>query len=383
MSLTIQSISDQYSLRIPAQRFSQGGRDVYSFALDLARLDGLLPERVDEEVVKDANRRLTVSHANGIREYLEEREDWLLGALLLGIDPAALEFLPYDDEQGGKVENFGELRVRDSHKNTMRIFDGQHRRYAINEVFANPSGDAHRVEKLRASSLPIVLYAEKDMQALRRMFVDASKTKATEANTLTLFDDRDPFNVAAVRLAADSDLFGNRVEKERTSVRTGSHFLISINRLAGALKTMEVGFGGRVSKERRDSLMLDPDRFYERCWMWADDFMPSARGEYADLINGEIENSELPQHRSGTFAYYETTIRILAGCYHLWCREISVDWKPLASFLKDSSMKRPGNQECLLVRGGQVVLGGDIPITRAQEMKSAINYIVNQAREAA
>ena len=82
-------------LRIPAHRFRQGGRDVYACALDLPALNARLPDRVDDRVVRDANRQLTPSHARRIQAYLSEREDWLLSALMLGVPPEAVEFRPY------------------------------------------------------------------------------------------------------------------------------------------------------------------------------------------------------------------------------------------------------------------------------------------------
>ena len=41
-------------LSAQAMRFVQGGRDVYSFALTIRDLNGLLPRRVDDNVVSDA-----------------------------------------------------------------------------------------------------------------------------------------------------------------------------------------------------------------------------------------------------------------------------------------------------------------------------------------
>ena len=75
---------------VAAHKFQQGERTVYAFTLDMAKLDNLLPDRVDERVVKDANRPLTPSHAHKIQKYLEERDDWLLGTLLLGVSPDAV-----------------------------------------------------------------------------------------------------------------------------------------------------------------------------------------------------------------------------------------------------------------------------------------------------
>ena len=47
---------ERHSLAIPAHRFRQGGRDVYAFTLDLETLENVLPDRMDDKVVRDANR---------------------------------------------------------------------------------------------------------------------------------------------------------------------------------------------------------------------------------------------------------------------------------------------------------------------------------------
>ena len=387
MTITVPAIHSQYSLRVPAHRFRQGERDVYSFALDLATLDGLLPERIDEDVVKDVNRRLTPSHAKNIQSYLEnERTNWLLGALLLGIAPDAVEFVPYADENDQATDNFGELRILTTRKSTMKIFDGQHRRRAIADALSGLANDERRsdhLNALRQSSLPVVLYAEEDIKALRQMFVDASKTKSIESNTVTRFDERNAFNLAAMWLSENSNLFSGRVEMERTTVRRAGECIVAINQLAAILKTLDVGYNGRVSKERNVDHMLDLDSLYDRCLTWADDFMPAARKEYDDLLAGETDNSEIPKLRPTTFAFNASVIRIFAGCYYEWTKD-DAEWKPLAQFIRHGLLT-PGKSEgegALLVDAGVVTSGGTTPIPRAQEMVKAISYIVSQARKA-
>lgn len=387
MALVISPISNQFSLRKPAHRFRQGGRDVYYFTLDLETLDGLLPQRVEPDVVRDANRRLTPSHAKNIQRYLDEEDDWLLGALMLGIAPDALEFVPYSDE-GGETGNpdFGELRIRASRANTMRIFDGQHRRRAIEDVLSDLSKteDNERIDKweaLRKSSMTIVLYAEDDIKTLRQMFVDASKTKRIESNVVTRFDRRDAFNLAANWIAENSVLFSNRVEMERASVSRTSQRLIAINQLAAVLKTMEVGHRGRVSRDRNDEYMQDLAGLYKRSLEWADEFMVAAREEYQWLASGEIDNSEIPQMRSTTLAYSVTVIKILAGCCHYW-REGTANWHPLARFLRNASLRPGYNPGTLLVDADIVSPDGRL-FSRRQEVEGASRYIVNAAREAA
>ena len=383
MSLDIPVTNNQYSLRVPSHRFRQGGRDVYYFVLDLGTLDGLLPQRVDDSVVRDANRRLTPSHAKNIQNYLHEKDDWLLGALMLGIAPDAAEFAPYTSERGDAGDpNFGELRILTNRVNTMKIFDGQHRRRAIQDVLAglsrsNDDGATGKLKSLLKASMTIVLYAEDNVTILRQMFVDASKTKAIEGNTVTRFDRRDAFNLTAVRLATHSRLFKGRVEMERSTVAASGQCLIAINQLAATLKNLEFGYGRRVSRDANDAYMGDLDGLYERSQVWADEFMPAAREDYHALISGEIENSEIPQLRARTFSYSAQFIRVLAACFHTWTGKHE-SWKPLAAYIRNASINH-GPTTGLLMDAGLTNSDGTTLFSRRQEVAKAIDYIVGAA----
>ena len=382
-----QSVAGIRSVLMPfttsAHRFRQGGRDVYAFTLDIEALDKLLPDRVDDRVVRDANRPLTASHAKNIQKYLEDRDDWLLGALLLGVSQDALEFQPYIDDSSA-VSSVGELRIRADGVDSMKMFDGQHRRRAIKDVLNALSYDKNYSKKpsfLKEASLPIMIYVEDRIESLRQMFVDAAKTRSIERNTVTRFDQRDAFNLVALQIAEQSDLFAGRVEMERSSVPRSSRNIIAINQLALTLKTVEVGYMGRVRKERNDSYMLDLESLFHRCWTWADDFMPAARDEYDDLMVGEVDNSDIPQERAKTMAYNATVIRILAGCYHEWTKD-GDDWKPLAGFLRSASLKPGSHAGALLVDAGVVAPGGISPAGQRRQVKEAIDYIVRHAKMA-
>ena len=383
MEISIPTRSNQYSLRIPCHRFRQGGRDVYYFALDLETLDGLLPQRVEDRVVREANRRLTPSHARRIQTYLDEKDDWLLGALMLGIAPDAVAFDPYRNERD-EVDspNFGELRIRTNRVNTMRIFDGQHRRRAIQDILADLSNESSerskdKLDSLRGASVTIVLYVEDDIKTLRQMFVDASQNKRIEQHTVTRFDRRDAFNLAAVWLADNSRLFKGRVEMERSSVTTASRNLLAVNQLAVTLKNLDVGYGRRVSRDLNETYMQDLDGLQERCRVWSDEFMPAAREEYSGLAFGDIDSSEIPHLRTTTFAYSVTFIRVLAGCYKLWTQRHG-SWNHLADFINNASIGH-GSGGGLLVDAGLVNPEGTILISRRQELARAIDYIIREA----
>ena len=135
MAIMVPAIKEQL-FRIPAHRFKQGNRTVFTFALELAQLDSILPERVDEDVIKETNRRLTPSHAKTIERYLLEQDDWVLGSILLGIAPDAVQFKPFPDDDGNQSPTFGELQIPLNRMNALRLFDGQHRRRAIQDVLS-------------------------------------------------------------------------------------------------------------------------------------------------------------------------------------------------------------------------------------------------------
>ena len=373
---------NQEDLITLAHRFHQGGRDVYACVLDLSTLDARFPDRVDDRVVKDANRQLTPSHARRIQAYLAERDDWVLSALMLGVAPAAVEFQPFIEEEDSPM-TVGELRIHtESVATMMKMFDGQHRRRAIKDVIKELQMEVQQSEKLaalQACSLPIMLYVEDDIAALRQMFADAAQTKTIAQNVVAQFDLRDAFNLAALWLEENSDLFVGRVEMNRASVPRTSENIVAINQLATTLKTIEVGYRGRVSKDLNDSYMLNLDELYERCWIWADDFMPSAREEYEGLIGGEIDNSEIPQARGKTLAYNATVIRMLAGCYHEWVKDGS-DWQPLAEYIRRACLEPGSGPGALLVDAGLIAEGGITPLARLQVVNSAIDYIVRQAK---
>ena len=370
----------QFDLVAPAHRFTQGGRYVYSFILDLPTLDNLLPMRVDDRLDRadDANRPLTLSHAQEIQEYLETQEKWISGTLLLGIDPDAVEFQPWQDTSRAVVA--GQLRVRTA--DDLKIFDGQHRRRAIKDALESLGQHQRREDKLaslKEASVPIMLYAESGIDALRQMFVDAAQTRSIERNAVAQFDWRNAFNVAADQLLAISEFLGGRVEMNRASVARSSPNIIAVNQLSETLKTIDVGIKGRVSKDRNDSHLANIDELVDRCWAWSDEFMPAARQEYDDLQSGEIDGSEIPELRSATLAFNATVIRVLAACYHEWVKDGS-DWRPLAEYVRAASLKPGVSEGSLLVDAGVVIPGGRTPIGRQTQMADAVDYIVRQAR---
>ena len=380
MVMVLDNAEETYFYRTPAHQFRQGGRDVYFFSMNVETADGLLPERIDDQVIRDANRKLTPEHAKNIQRYLAEQDGWLLGALMLGIAPEAVEFTPFSEGS-----SFGELRIKAAKANTRRIFDGQHRRRAIRDVIVElkreeDDSSKQRLRDLLSASLTVVLYAEDDIPTLRQMFVDASKTKAIESHTVARFNSRDPFNLVAQSLSERSSLFRHRIDMERSSASRTGYYLLSINQLVSTLKKLHVGSGRRISKEMSKRFVLEIDELTEKSKKWTDRFLPASRPEYADIVSGRLSDRDIPAMRTKTFAFSVTFINLLADSYRLWLVENpeNADWEHLAKFISGASIE-VGARRGLLVDAGLVTPDGRSLFSRRQELEAAARYIVAQA----
>lgn len=374
----VATILERYEpFETPAHHFRQDGRDVYSFTLNVETLDRLLPERVDEEIIHDANRPLTLSHADNIRAYLLKEEQWLLGALLLAASPKLIEFQPYPGADGADAP-VGLLQLSHESLAGLKIFDGQHRRRAIHDALRQLSANGHddlRYAALASQSVPIILYAEGRAVALRQMFADAAKTRRIEQNALAQFDLTDPFNVVAARLAQESNLFADRVEMERASVPRSSEKIVAINQLAMCLKTLEVGINGRVRSERTEQLMRDIEALEDRGLEWADEFLVAARNEYAAILSGDVDAESIPERRGETMAYNATVIRLFAGLLRGW-KLANEDWAALASHIQAFDLRPGQGYGSTFVDFGIMPPGATSPQASTRLLRAAIDGIL-------
>ena len=121
--------SRQQFLERDAHRYQQGGRTAYSLVMDLGTLDSVIPSYVNTERIDKANRRFHPVHSKHIAEYIYRSPDWVLGAIILGIDPDAVEFVAYEAEDGESSQTLGFIQIPlDGASSSIKILDGQHRR---------------------------------------------------------------------------------------------------------------------------------------------------------------------------------------------------------------------------------------------------------------
>lgn len=385
MAITARSVNRTPVLRAHATRIRQGNRDVYHFALRIAQFDDALPVEVDEKVIKD-NRRFIPSHAKTIQDYLSETKSWVLGPVTLSIDPQYVEFEPYPGQGKNQLPEIGELRIVEGASSSLRIIDGQHRRRAIRDFRRSPDAvDSPLLAAFERSQMPVALYTETDTQAIHQMFADMAQQRSMTAVARARFDQRDPFNRAADEVRLQSVWLDQFVEMDSSTVSRGSNKLIAFNQLSVNLKTLLHGYGGRVSRIRQQEANRDFDDLVDLGLYWVDEFLPSAREEYAILPNLEADPDFIPDQRRKTFAYSGTMLRIIAGCFYEWrTRNFpgvdlkDVSFKPLEEYLRAMDFKTQQRQTLLHSSGvidneGYTLRGG------RREIGFAINSIVEGA----
>ena len=92
--VTVSKIGNHLDFTTHAERFQQGGRNVYSFTATLSEINNLLPDRdaETETKVSEANRGLTLTHARDIQRYLAEQAEWLMSSISTNVDHKYIEF---------------------------------------------------------------------------------------------------------------------------------------------------------------------------------------------------------------------------------------------------------------------------------------------------
>ena len=386
MGITINTPRPTAVLETPAHRLTQGSRTVYYFGLSIAQFDDALPEEVDAKVIRESQRRFIPSHAKGIEDYLRKTDKWVLGPVTLCIDPRFVSFEEYQGQPRDASAVVGLLKIVQGGRPFLKILDGQHRRRAIRDYRTAAPVDARaeaRLARFEQCEMPVALYEEVDTTSIRQMFADMAQQRRMDAVTTSRFDMRDPFNRAADLLMESSEWIGPYVEMNVSTVARTSTKLVAFNQLAVNLKTLHYGYYGRASRIRAEEAALDVDGIAERGKQWTDEFLPSAREEYLELLSQDIDPDYIPTQRPYTLAYNGTMLRILAGCHYEWqAQHPQLDTGFLGDFLSEINLD-PNQKEGLLVDVGVIDFRRTGLVARRQEVQAAILAIVRGAHEAA
>ena len=393
-------------IKVLATRYRQGGRRHYIVVTNLDQLLAIVPERVDPHLIRDANRRLHEPHAKAFGDYVWDTEGWVSGPVVVGVKPDRLEFEPF-----AEGEDLGSLSFPLSLLNSpeMRLVDGQHRRYGFRYLIDRESANVDKLrQRIRGAkdggqesavianlerqlrekqnllnrklkeAISVLVVEEDALPELQQMFADLAKNRPADPITVSRFDARNPFNMAAAELM-EHPLLNGKIDTERSRLNSSSPYMATLNQFANnVLKVLEVGINGRVSKKvlagRKARDIADRGR------MFLDDVV-TARPELAQLAAGQTTVADL--RNANNLLVSPTIMRVLAGT---WWEEVIRGGQERNVFTKwlGKAPMTPTTEPNLWVTSGLVRLEDGVwstPTARMQEVRRAVLLASNAARK--
>ena len=239
---------------VPGIAYQQGNRQMVVTAINPVALVKTVtsPDRWNPLGSQPhGNRPQDKGHREGIAKYLEEEENFVLGAVVLYASPRDAEFQPYDPEANGPVQA-GTLHLDFGAE--FDVGDGQHRIGAYSDVMARHNEDGDPVlERLRACGQPAVVVIDDKPLNRAQDFTDLQKNAKPPASSIALsMDRRQPVNRLLIELVQDATLpvfdGGERVEFLKDSPGKLSAKLLSFKTIRYMSGTALIGTGQRSTR---------------------------------------------------------------------------------------------------------------------------------------
>ncbi len=241
-------------LELPGIGYQQGNRQMVVTALNPVALVKTVtsPDRWNPLGKQPhGNRPQDKGHREGIAQYLEEEENFVLGAVVLYASPRDAAFEPNEVGANGPVQA-GTLKLEFGAE--FDVGDGQHRIGAYSDVMARHDEDGDPVlERLRASGQPAVVVIDDEPLHRAQDFTDLQRNAKPPSNSIALsMDRRQSVNRMLIDLVQDSSLSvfdgGDRVEFLKDSPGKLSAKLFSFSTIRYMSGTALVGTGQRSTR---------------------------------------------------------------------------------------------------------------------------------------
>ncbi|MGH8345360.1 MAG: DNA sulfur modification protein DndB, partial [Pseudomonas sp.] len=332
-------------------RAPQGRRLRYTLQLQLGQVPFTLPIP-DPQKPMPGNRRVDEKHALAFGDYVVENPTtWVCPPLLLRVDEVGTEPGPpvYFESQRELPDGLclGILHVRRGSVVHFKILDGQHRVLGVARKLQDLTAGIDELEQQVAdledsddaladlrlddvrerlnqaklarqefidATFTIYIYVEREAGAYKQMFYDiAQNAKGMTQSVKVRFDSRKVVNRAvALPSVTEHPLLKGRLEIEKDRVEGTTANLISAKILADIIRTIAVGYNGRISSKQEAE--LTEEQLGEQTVQYLD-ILSTAFTGLAVIRSGD---AEVPQMRkSGTLLLSATMWRVLAGVFHI------------------------------------------------------------------
>lgn len=303
----------------------------------------------EEEIVPElrAQRHLNKARIPELARYVVENpNDYVFSAITASID-VDVQFEPMSKDGEGK--KIGLLRIPMSAR--FIINDGQHRRAAIEKALVeNP--------KLGDESIAVVLFLDPGLKRSQQMFADLNRYAIRPARSLgVLYDHRDDKAIVAKLIVANSPIFSDVVELEKTSLSPRSRKLFTLSSIYTAtsalMKNIEI-----EGVEERAIIASEYWQEVAKCvpeWKLVRD---------AKLTAGEVRTEFIHSHG--------VVLQALGRLGNCLLQDHSEDWTKKLSGIEDINWRR---RNAKLWEGRAMVAGR---VTKAQQNVTLTTNAIKQ-----
>lgn len=268
------------------------------------------------------NRPQDKAHRAGIAEYLENEDEWVLGAVVLYASPRDAKFVP---EEGWDDAGVAPGKLTLTYGAEFDVGDGQHRIGAISDVIKahDEEGDAV-IERLRRAGQPAVVVIDDNPLHRAQDFTDLQRNVKPPAGSLAMsMDRRQPINRFVVELVQKPELpifdGGARVEFLKDSPGKLSTKLFSFKTVRYITGTALIGVSQRTAagweRAANDAVQKDKQkRMAEMIDLWSGlSELPGIR----DVISGKSTGAKLRETSLLTAAGVQYAIAYAIYLAHL------------------------------------------------------------------
>ena len=299
----------------PAIRGIQAQREYYVSMCPMR----LLPKLFlfdEEELVPElrAQRHLNKARLPELSRYITENSDnYVFSAITVSVD-GEVTFDQIADE--GDSSRIGTLRIPMSAR--FIINDGQHRRAAIDLAL-------RQKPELGDESIAVVFFLDQGLERCQQMFADLNRYAIRPSRSLSiLYDYRDQTARLTKALIAESPVFRDVVEFEKTSLSKRSGRLFTLSAIYHATQTLI-----------RDMEETDPHetaglalKFWEAV---AENLSEWKRFRTGDLAAGELRKDYIHTHSVVLQALANTGKTLISRYPNQWEKKLAtidnIDWR--------------------------------------------------------
>lgn len=325
-------MGNDFEYVFPAIRGIQAQREYYVSMCPLRLLPKLF--QFDEEELAPklrAQRHLNKARLPEISRYITENvETYVFSAITVSID-ADITFKQIAD--GEEKNRIGLLHVPMSAR--FVINDGQHRRAAINLALRNKP-------ELADETIAVVFFLDKGLERCQQMFADLNRYAIRPSKSLgILYDYRDETALLVKTLIANSDMFRDVVEMEKTSLALRSRRLFTLSAIYHATNELILAFPETSSEETA--------RFALEFW----ESVATHMDEWQQVRNGKLTAGEV---RTDYIHTHSVVLQALGRMGRTLVRHYPKQWKKKIHYLKELDWRRSNNK----LWEGRALVGGQL-----------------------